>query len=229
MKKSNKLLLGGFLTLLLFVTAIHLTLYAKYKSGDFTIFNADEDLAPLSLQQYPNILFVSVQNVPQAAVRFSDVAGVEKGKEGDLQFIQRGDTLQITGKGALQGFESSAKFFLPHNATLSAFNSSLSFIADKKMAQHNQTIYLKKSTAIFYGGEKSLQLGRLEVNASDSSFVLFRGNSQVAQLNVQLSNSTIEATEANFDQLAIATDSLSHIAMTTKQLLKASIRATTQK
>ena len=36
MKRSNKILLGGFLTAVLLLTAVHIGLFAKYKNGAFT-------------------------------------------------------------------------------------------------------------------------------------------------------------------------------------------------
>lgn len=227
MKKSNKLLLGGFLTLLLFITAIHLSLYAKYKAGNYTVFHAEEELGSLPMQQFPNILFISVRNVPEAIVRFSDVTKVGKDTDDNLQIVQKGDTLQITGRGAQQELEPPTTIYLPHNATLSVYHSSLSFMAGKKTIQNTATIYLQTSNAIFHGKESPLQLGRLQLVASDRSQVMFLGNTQVGQLDVRLSNSEIETTEGNFGQLNIVTDSLSRISLPAKQLLKANIRTTT--
>jgi hypothetical protein len=227
MKKSNKLLLGGFLAFLLVLSAIHIALYAKYKAGDYTIYNAEDDLAQLSMQQFPNILFVSVRNVPGATVKFSDVAQVEKGKDDGVQYAQKGDTLQITGNADQSEFRRPVTFYLPYNATLSLHNSSLSFESGKKGFQNNPTIYLQKSHAVFPGEQTPLSLGHLRLIASDRSGALFRGNTQVAHLDVRLSNSSIEATKGNWGQLSIVTDSLSRISLPAKQLLKATIRTTT--
>ncbi|MDQ3279601.1 MAG: hypothetical protein M3Q06_14845 [Bacteroidota bacterium] len=227
MKKSNKLLLGGFLTLLLFITAIHVSLYAKFKAGNYTVFSAEDDLKALSMQQYPNILFVSIRNVPGCTVKFGDVAQVEKDNDDGLQYVQKGDTLHITGNSAQEEFQRTATFYLPHNATLSVFNSSLSFVGGEKLLQANPVIHLQKSHAVFTGERNLLQLAHLQVLASDGSFVMFRNNTQVNRLDLQLSNSTLEAMESNLSQVTIVTDSLSRIALPAKQLLKATIRATT--
>jgi hypothetical protein len=227
MKKSNKLLLGGFLTLLLIFAAIHIALYAKYKGGDYTIYNAEDDLARLSMQQFPNILFVSVRNVPGATVKFSDVAQVEKSEEDDIQYTRKGDTLQITGSSDQQEFSRPLTIFLPYNSTLSLQNSSLAFENGKKEAPNNPVIHLQKSEVFFPGEQNPLSLGHLRLFASDSSLVLFRGNTQVAHLDVRLSNSSIETTEGDFSKLTIVTDSLSRISLSAKQLLKANISTTT--
>ncbi|HVF82488.1 MAG TPA: hypothetical protein VM884_11160 [Flavisolibacter sp.] len=229
MKKSNKLLLAGFFTGLLLITAIHITLYAKYKAGNYTIYNSAEDLTPQSMHTFPNILFVSVRNVPGATVQFSNVAQVEKGEGVDIQYVQKGDTLLITGKkdAHREDFQDPVAFYLPHNATLSVFNSSLYFTAGKKIAGNNPVIYLQNSQAFFSGEAGPLQFGQVKVEASDSSTLAFQGNTQVNTLEVKLLNSTIEYTEGNFGQLSIVTDSLSRISLQSKHLLKANIKSIT--
>lgn len=228
MKKSNKILLGGFLLLLLFITVIHLTLYAKYKNNDFTIYNAEEDLAAQSLQRFPNILFVSVRNVPNATVRFGDVAQVEKGEQGDIRYVQKGDTLQISANPDQEGFQRRIVFYIPANATLSAFNSSLTFETGKETFQSTPAIYLQNSRAVFPGAAGSSRWGQLNVAAADSSTILFDDHTQIDRLNLQLSNSEILSAESTIGQLSIVTDSLSRISLPAKQLLKATIKTTAE-
>jgi hypothetical protein len=230
MKKSNKLLLGGFLLGLLLITAIHVTLYAKYKAGDYTIYNAEDDLTPQSMQTFPNILFVSVRNVPDARVKFSDVAQVEKDTDEGIQYIRRGDTLLITRKDTTnkEGLSYPLSFSLPHNATLSVYNSSLSFISGKHSVDINPVIHLQKSQAFFSGSEGQLRFGHMKVTASDNSTIALQGNTQVANFEVQLSHSGIEYGDGDFGQLSITTDSLSRISLQSKHLLKAKINTITQ-
>ena len=229
MKKSNKLLLAGFLAVVLLITAIHISLYAKYKNGDYTIFHA-ADLTPQSMEPFPNILFVSVRNVIGGTVRFSDVAGLEKLEESDIQYVRKGDTLLITGRQNTHDgdFDYPVEFHLPYNVKLSLYNSSLSFRPGKTTAQNNPVIYLQKSQAIFSGTEAPLQFGHVKVIASDSSGAFFYGNTQVSHLEVQLFNSSIDYGHGNFGQLSIVTDSLSRISLQSKHLLKANIKTISQ-
>lgn len=225
MKKSNLLLLGGFLAVVLLVSAIHITLYAKYKAGDFTIYNAEDDLSAQSMQSFPNIAFVSVRNVPAAAIKFSDVAQVEKGDDEDLQYTRSGDTLMISAReDADMGDIGYHLVYLPRNATLSVFNSSLSFEDDKTTVQNSPVIYLKKSRVFFSGLDSPFRLGHVKLVASDSSTASFRGETHVNHLEVQLTNSAIEYMDGDFGQLSITTDSLSRISLQSKHLLKANIK-----
>src|SRR5689334_21691636 len=100
MKKSNKLLLGGFLMVMLFIIGIHIALYAKYKSGDYSLVPAyhPEKMEETEMQQFQDVRIVRLRNVFFATVYFGDSAAVEKGKEGLIRYEQRGDSLFITGK-----------------------------------------------------------------------------------------------------------------------------------
>lgn len=230
MKKSNKILVAGFLTLLLFITALHLTLYAKYKSGDYTIYNPADDLLPAAVQSFPNILFVSVRDIPNGTVQLSDVAQVDKNEKNDVSYIQKGDTLLIAPKDSTagRGLNYPVAFRLPANAVFSVSNSSLTFKSDGKVQGSTPVVYLKRSYAFFSGSETPFRLGKLNVVASEGSSVLFEGNTQVNQLAIQLSNSAIDCSKAGLSgQLSIVTDSISHLSLQANQFLKADIKTTT--
>jgi len=214
--------------MLLFITAIHLTLYAKYKANDFTLYNSADDQAAEALQSFPNILFVSVRNVPIATVQFGDVAKAEKEKKDDITYVRSGDTLQISGNTNQEGFQRPVTLYVPANVTLSAFNSSLTFAPGNKTAQNNPSIYLQKSSAVFPGLKGAFQLGHLSIQAVDSSLVVFDENTQVNQLDLRLSNSSVQSIESRIGQLSIVTDSLSRISLPAHQLLKATIKNTTE-
>lgn len=227
MKKSNKLLLAGFLILLLFITVIHVTLYAKYKSGNYTVYHESESLAQSPMQLFPNVLYVSMRNVSYATVIFSDVAKMERDEEKNIEYVQKGDTLQITGGKDPIGFRGPTVFHLPSNVTLVANNSSLSFRTGQTKAPVNPVLYLQGSRAEFSGTEGPLQMGHLKIVASDGTVASFNGTTKVDQLEVQLSNAVLQAQEGDFGQVAIVTDSLSHISLQSKILLKADIKTST--
>jgi hypothetical protein len=98
MKKSNKLILAGFLLVVFIITAINVTIYAKYKNGDYTIYHAEDYMEPVPMDPFPGIRFISVYNIVGGVATFGDTAEVEKGIEKNrMQYSRVGDTLVITG------------------------------------------------------------------------------------------------------------------------------------
>jgi len=121
MKKSNKLLLGGFLTVILIITGIHIALYAKYKRGDYILYHRTEILTDSNFGPINNIKLVRIQNVFSANIRFGGATIIESGREGDLQVDQKGDSLFIRGKYFIEGQDNhriQLNITLPYDATI---------------------------------------------------------------------------------------------------------------
>lgn len=227
MKNSNKLLLGGFLTVILLISAIHITLYAKYRSGDYTIYN--DDLQSMVMQSFPHVKFVSISNVANVAVRFSDSMKVEKLEGNEIRYTQRGDTLHIaaTDTSAQNRYWDEVTINIPPNATLYAFNTMLTFKSIKKGEANNSIIYLDKSEAVFSSTNEPMKLASVNVTAVNNSRVTF-GKTVINNLQVRLLNSSIETDEAIIDQLSIKTDSLSRLSLNAKHFSKAKLETTIQ-
>ena len=224
MKKSNKILLGGFLTVILLITGIHITLYAKYKNGHYTVYQpGDNEKAP-AMQSFPGISVITIRN-GTAVISFGDVLSVEKGKEKSIQYIQQGDSLVISPRNEEERFmnRSPVKLILPLNVTISAYNSNISFEKGKENPGANPTIFLYNSNSTFAFSGKAIQLGHVKVNASDNSTAALHGNSQLGHLEVELKNSSLEDDGGDIGQLSIATDSASQLRLQSKHLLKAKI------
>jgi hypothetical protein len=228
MKKSNKLLLGGFLTVLLMIAGIHIALFAKYKNGDYTIYHPSDKRADGRMQSFPNVSFVIFRNVGGASIQFGATAEVEKAKEDAVEFVQKGDSLVITGKNYFDDPDERRRinFTLPYNATLSVVNSFLYFEKGKKDGENNTVINLQQSHAVFVESAVPFLLGHIKVVASDNSIIAFQDNTQVNHLEVQLSNSALEFNKGNAGQLSIVTDSISRLSLQSKLLFKAKITTT---
>jgi len=221
MKKSNKILLGGFVAALLLLTAVHLTLYAKYRSGDYTTYNPDE-LQSMVMQSFPHVKFVSVRNVEQATVSFGDSVQVRKSDDETFTYVQRGDTLHISGIDSLNRQRSWSEVILnlPRNAAVQAYNSTLSFTDRKGALKNDAFVYLEKSKAHFFSGDEPLRLGTLKLIATRNSGITF-DNTSIDDLHVSLSDSELEDRKGSISQLTISTDSLSRIALQAKHFSKA--------
>lgn len=224
MKKSNKILLGGFLAVILLITGLHITLYAKYKNGHYIVYQPKVKGQQVTMQPFPNVSIVIIRS-GTAAISFGDVLSVEKGKEEFIQYVQQGDSLVITRRNEQKQFgnKDKIKLILPYNVTLFAVNSVLSFEKGEGNAGINPAIFLDNSQAVFAYSGTPIQLGRVKVNASGNSTAAFQGNTQISYLEVQLENSSLEDNEGEIGQLSIATDSTSQLMLQSKHLLKAKI------
>jgi hypothetical protein len=216
MKKSNKLLLAGFLAVV----------YANYKAGRYTLYNADNDQPVLPMRTFPNILFVTMRNVSGASVKFGDTAAVSQSEGDQIQYARKGDTLLITGSNNTrqEDFGHRVVLNLPYQATLSLISSSASMEAGKNTAESNPVIYLKNSRMAFSGAGAPLRFGRVKIVASDSSRATFGNQTQIGSLEAQVFDSALEYGEGDVGQLSIVTDSLSHLSLSSKLLLKANIK-----
>jgi hypothetical protein len=224
MKMSNKILLGGFLFLILLITGIHITLYAKYKNGYYTDYPQEGKEQQLPVQSFPNISTVTIRN-SNAVIEFGQEASIEKGKDDLIAYEQKGDSLVITGRNESAWSENKArvKLIIPYTATVSTVNSSITFENPGENADLNPTVFLTNSNAVFASSGTLFRLGHVTVNAVDRSIIEFRGNAAVSQLEAQLNKSTLKYNEGDIGQLSIVTDSTSQLALQSKHLLKAKI------
>jgi hypothetical protein len=217
MKKSNKLLFGGFLFAVLLLSTLHLSLWAKYRSGDYVAYHPEDDLQSMVMQSFPHVKFVSVRHVGNLEVRFSDSAGVEKLEHDAIRYSQRGDTLLISGSDSVGGrkYYGAVGMRLPRNASLQAFKSAIYFTGGKGAQIGSPVLFLDESTARF----DVARLGGLSITAINKSSVELAG-AEIDSLQLQLQNSSLEDTNGNVGQLSISTDSLSRIALQAKHFSK---------
>ncbi|MES2777879.1 MAG: hypothetical protein V4722_27110 [Bacteroidota bacterium] len=223
MKKSNKLLLAGFILGLLLLSAIHIALYAKYKNGNYTIYNPADHQETGSAESFPQVNFVSIRNIPGAFINFSNTAQVIKDEAG-IVYIRKGDNLLISAMDSVgRGGTDRPRLTLPYNATVHLFNSSVSFQKGQSDTAGNPVVYLHNAQAIFSGANTPLRFGHIRIIASGNSGVTFDQNSYADHLELILSNSSFGDSGSEFGQISIVTDSLSHIALQSKHLIKAKI------
>ena len=222
MKKSNKILLGGFLVAVLLLSALHITLWAKYQNGNYVAYQPEDELASMVMQSFPHVKFVSVRNVPGLAVHFSDSAQIEEGMGKELRYTQRGDTLEISATDSLgqQNFYGEVAMRLPRNASLHAFKSTVSFTDNKGTGGGNPVVFLDQSRARFY----STRIDLLRIHAVNKSSIEL-ADAQISNLQLQLQNSSLEDGEGQIGELSISTDSLSRIGLQAKHFSKAKLNA----
>jgi hypothetical protein len=226
MKKSNKLLFGGFLALLLLITVVQISLYANYKNGHYSIYHAEDYTGSYPMRSFPGIKLIVLRDVQNARVRFADTAQVETAKRNGIQFLQSGDSLVISGSNpAAITRQQSIDFRLPSNVTLLVENSAISFEPGKKLPGNNPVIHLHESQALFLSDGRPFEFRYLKIVASAHSIATFQAKTNMDSLDVQLSNSAFEYKQGDLGQLSIITDSVSHISLPSRHLMKAKITA----
>ncbi|HZH94827.1 MAG TPA: hypothetical protein VEY06_03040 [Flavisolibacter sp.] len=225
MKKSNRILLGIFLTAVLLVAAVHVTLYAKYRSGDYTVL---DDMQSMVMQSFPHVKFVSVSNM-SVSIGFADSAQVEKTEDKEIRFYQKSDTLHIVGTDSSDNgkYNHFLTINLPINTSVSGYNTALSFVNRTEVGPQNFSMYLNNSELLFSdrreGGDdksnkiKPVSFGNVKVTAMNNSVVAIDDTHTVIDnLDLELANSSIRDNKGSIGRLSIKTDSLSHISLQAK-------------
>jgi hypothetical protein len=227
MKKSNKILLGGFVTFLLIISVFHIILYAKYKKGDLTIYDETNELKSKQIKSVPQAKYVVIRNLNHATITFGEVPGVEENPYVKHDVV--GDSLIISGYVGQDQPAVPTTVVLPYNSAVSISNSMISCNQPGENAMPNSPSFsLQKTQLTFFSRENPFHLTDVRIVAADSSTAFFTANTHVKNLNVQLWNSAIDYHGGDLGQLNIVTDSVSRISLQSKHLLKANIRTTTQ-
>jgi hypothetical protein len=224
MKKSNKILLSGFLVVILLITGIHITLYAKYKSGYYTIYRPENRSQQESIQSFPKVSHVVIRDC-KASAEFGNVLSIDKDIKGGVQYVQQQDTLFVTtiGKGAGLVTRGYVQLILPADATIFAFNTDISFENVNDSSSIHPTFVLDHSEISVRSSVRSSVLGHVKLNASNGSAAYFHGNTIVDYLEVELKKSSLDYNQGEIGQLSIATDSTSQVILQSRHLLKAKI------
>jgi hypothetical protein len=86
----------------------------------------------MGMQSFPGASIVVVRYISGAIVSFGASTEAKKNTEAEIQFIQKGDSLIISGRyeDLYPGGKGQINIILPDNATLFVVNSSLYFEGD---------------------------------------------------------------------------------------------------
>lgn len=230
MKTSNKILVSAFVVALLILISVHLTLYARYKKGEFRLVSNEwqPNLATLSLD---NVKYLSVDNIEHISVQLSDSSKLlyDKPNEKDeerLSFTKKDDTLFVTGRseeGNIRWYRKT-DLYLSQNLS-SKFTNSHIHLRQKKTAAYDRVLSFDLDNSILdidaLGGSSS-RSSALQISARNKSRISF-GDVHVNRLQMQLNDSYVEEEKLFVDSILITTDSLSRIAFRAQNLTKAKL------
>jgi len=236
MKTSNKILLGTFLAGLLILLSVHISLYAKYKKGEFKI--AGDDMWPTNMITYSldDVKYVSVDNLENLVIRQGDSSKLRydkplEGEENILSVIKKDDTLFLSGKSAR---DKNGRWYRPTNLSVAGLLPLK--IANSKVHMGTE---LPKDNAVAVPIDMMLDnsfmevnirqkdasgFGTIKINAINKSRINLY-NLTTNFLDVRLNNSFLEETTLVADSIRLMTDMDSKFELSGKNLVKAKIVA----
>ena len=234
MKTSNKILLGTFLAVLIILLSVHISLYAKYKKGEFKI--VGDDMWPTNMITYSldDIKYVSVDNLENLVIRHGDSSKLRYDKpiEGDdnsLSVTKKDDTLFLSGKSEknkngrwYRATSLSLAGLLPlkianskiHMGTEPLKNNAVAVPIDVMLDNSFMEINIRQKSPISFGA--------VTINAINKSRINIY-NLTTGFLDVSLSDSFLEETTVVADSIRLVTDAASKFELSGKNLVKAKI------
>src|SRR3989337_2244130 len=100
MKKSNKILIGGLLTIILVVVAVNIGLYANYKAGNIKPYTDSQAEEATSIKEFANTRSIQIRNLNNVVVRLGDKMRVEQYGEnnGDIVLSEQNGNVLLSIK-----------------------------------------------------------------------------------------------------------------------------------
>jgi len=236
MKTSNKILLGTFLAGLLILLSVHISLYAKYKKGEFKI--AGDDMWPTNMITYSldDVKYVSVDNLENLVIRQGDSSKLRYDKpleseENILSVIKKDDTLFLSGKTANN---KNSRWYRPTNLSLAGLlplkiaNSKVhmgtELPKDNAVAVPIDMMLDNSFMEVNIRQKNAMSFGTIKINAINKSRINLY-NLTTNFLDVRLNNSFLEETTLVADSIRLMTDMDSKFELSGKNLVKAKIVA----
>jgi len=221
MRTSNKIILGIFLAPLIILTALHLTLYAKYKSGNYTVMKTvtEDRFTRLVLT---HIVSVSVYGLNDFNIMPSDTTKLEIEKEHDrLHYVVNGDSLVIRGDSANDQSQGSTRnhhavnVYLPQGATIRANNSGIELRGSKDTLTAISYRFTLSNSSNFRIREDASSAAayfkELVFFAAGESKIELTGATRISNMQLQLQATEFTDNGASIDNLSIVADKKSRV------------------
>lgn len=227
MKTSNKILLGIFLSPLLIIAAINMTLYAKYKSGHYIAMTTVERDRFIR-QPLKNISYVAVYGLNNFTVKAADTARlqIEKDEHGHLHYSIHGDSLIIHGDSLLNKAREneilrsyqSVTLYLPGEINILADNTDI-YLAGSTDSTKGRSLHLQLSNSSRcevpddFDNAKLQYFNVLSVHANNANGIELSGAAHIDALNLVLANTPFDDKSAVINKLVISADKNSSLTL----------------
>ncbi len=233
MRTSNKIILGIFLTPLLILTMIHLTLFAKYKSGNYIAMKTvtEDRFERLALT---HIISVSVYGLNNFTVIPSDTTKLEIEKDHNrLSYVVNGDSLVVRGDTANAAQNKSNRnyqavnIYLAPGTAIKASNSAVLLRGSKdSLKAWSYSIALNSSSSFSIGehaGSEPVYINELAIAATGGSNIELTGSSRINTLQLHLQNTEFTDNGASVNHLSIIADKKSVVVLTGDNLARVNL------
>lgn len=234
MKTSNKILLGTLVVPLLVITLIHVSLYAKYRSGRYVSMKSVEEdrFTRLPLKHITTVALYGLTNVSISA---SGAARMEIEKNGSSQFHYNihGDSLIIHGDSTVKRADGSEEIersyqavniYLPAPATIAARESQLKITGSSDSlgatSYHFSLINSDFKMENDYGDSTHAYFKTIYIQADHSSEIELNQNATLQELELNLLESAFTDNGASINKLTVATDKGSTVTLKGSNLQK---------
>ncbi len=230
MKKSTKIIVIAFLSLLFFISAVHISLSARYKSGEYTAYTGEADNRQKTA--YPGVKQIVLKNLGDVTMQVGDTASVSASDGGSEEYsiTQQGDKLYITATKpkAIDGrYRGQLRVTIPVGATITATYTDI--LVQQKQGNNGTgfNAVLDSSRLAMSQARTTMNFDSVSIQAVNHSNIKLR-KTNIASLNVLLRQSSIDEKESELGSVQLNVDSSSELSLSSRNLVKAKINTAAQ-
>ena len=229
MKKSNKILLGGLLTIILILVAVHVALFARYKAGNYVPYSETQSEKARIVKEFPTARSIHFLNLPNVVLRIGDRMKVEQYGDNASEIImaEQGGRVELSLKdnmNANKGFNYLI-VYVPENSTITSQKTMLRMEGINGKQISNLNFSISGGLLGFDPSNVKVQIDSLTIHAANQASVELQ-NIQVNKLSVQLQASDFNDQGATIQQIQLNADTTSRVSLQTKNLLKLTTKTT---
>lgn len=229
MKKSNKILLGGLLTIILILVAVHVALYARYKAGNYKAYTEKQTEEATNVKEFGNARQIDIRNLKNVIVRVGDRLRVEQFGEdaNNIMLVERGGAVQLSVKDSTNNEQvfDYVIVYIPENSLVTSYNSYLRVEGLQGQSIKGLNFSTSGGYLNFQQQKNMVQIDSLNVDATNNATIELN-NARVEKLSVRLNGSELIDKQAVINRLNLNADSASRINIQSKNLLKLTTNTT---
>lgn len=229
MKTSNKLLLGGLLTIMLVLLAVNVAIYARYKAGNYVPFSEKKDEEAATVKEFANARSIDIRYLTNVVVRIGDKMKVEQfGNQTDKVVLsEQGGRVTIALKDSI-GSRTMFDYtivYVPENAVITAYKAYVNVEGEAGKTIRNLNFITSGGLLGIVQDKNGLQIDSLNIEAANQATIELK-NAHINKMAVQLNDSELKEEKSDIQELQLKADSASRINLQYKNLSNLTNKAT---